>query len=360
MVTYPPAPPAIWAQRTQEIAQNYRLSIVYSWTMASIGEQCVVFQVPKGRSAESVAKHLATDPRVGSAQVIATFHTQGASSNPYARLQHNAETLKLGQAHRMATGRGVRVAVVDTGVDVGHPGLRGRVVAQSFVDRGDKSFTADIHGTAVSGLIAATVNNGIGIVGVAPGAEILALKACWQQPPGAREAVCNSYTLVKALDFAINQGAQVINFSLAGPPDPLLGRLIGHALSKGIVVVAADGGGPGLEFPASEKGVLGVLGSDDTQGPPVVVGRGIATLAAPSVDILTTVPNGHYDLLSGSSFAAAQVSGIAALLLERNPKLTPAELAAVIRKTAHPLSPATIGQVDACAAVASLGPGRCE
>jgi subtilisin family serine protease len=91
------------------------------------------------------------------------------------------------------------------------------------------------------------------------------------------------------------------------------------------------------------------------------VGRGVATLAAPSVDILTTVPQGRYDLLSGSSFAAAQVSGVAALLLERNPRLTPAELAAVIRKTAHPLSSGAVGQVDACAAVASLaGTGRCD
>jgi subtilisin family serine protease len=362
MVTYPPAPPAIWAQRTQEIAQNYRLGIVYSWTMASIGEQCVVFQVPRGRSARSVARHLSTDPRVGSAQAIETFHTQGAAGDPYAHLQHSAQALRLDQAHRLATGRGVRVAVVDTGVDVGHPDLRGRVsTARSFVDRGEVSFAKDVHGTAVAGLIAATAGNEVGIMGVAPGAEIMALKACWQQPPGAREAVCNSYTLVKAVDFAITQGAQVINFSLAGPPDPLLGRLIGHALSKGIVVVAADGGAPALEFPASYQGVIGILGSDDTKGPAVVVGRGIATLAAPSVDILTTVPNGSYDLLSGSSFAAAQVSGIAALMLERNPRLTPAELAGVIRRTAHPLSPAGVGQVDACAAVASLaGKGDCQ
>jgi len=156
MVTYPPAPPAIWAQRTQEIAQNYRLGVVYSWTMASIGEQCVVFQIPRGRSAESVARHLSTDPRVGSAQVIATFHTQGAAGDPYAHLQHSAQALRLDQAHKLATGKGVRVAVVDTGVDIDHPDLLGRVItARSFVDRGDKSFTTDIHGTAVAGLIAA-------------------------------------------------------------------------------------------------------------------------------------------------------------------------------------------------------------
>ena len=113
--------------------------------------------------------------------------------------------------------------------------------------------------------------------------------------------------------------------------------------------------------------MIGILGSDDTRGgPAVAVGRGVSTLAAPSVDVLTTVPHASYDFLSGSSLAAAQVSGVAALLLERNPKLTPLQLVAILRKTAHPLPPAAgpstgpsagpvIGQVDACAAVASLG-----
>lgn len=365
MVTYPPAPPTIWSQRTQEIAQDYRLGVVYSWTMSSLGEQCVVFQVPRGRSAADVARHLSTDPRVGLAQVIGTFYTQAEAADPYAHFQHGSQTLRLDKAHRWATGKGVRVAVVDTGVDVGHPDLRGRVVkAQSFVDRGEKSFTTDIHGTAMAGLIAATAGNDVGIAGVAPEARIYALKACWQQPPGAREAVCNSYTLAKAVDFAITQGVQVLNFSLAGPPDPLLGRLIGNALSKGIVVVAADGGSPARDFPASYQGVIGALGSDDTRdGPAVLVGHGIATLAAPAVDVLTTVPHGSYDFFSGSSLAAAEVSGVVALLLERNPKLTPAQLSAIIHKTARPLSSAgpAIGQVDACAALASLdGGGGCQ
>jgi subtilisin family serine protease len=373
MVTYPPAPPAIWTRNTQEIARDYRLGIVYSWTLSTLGEQCVVFQLVHG-SARDLVRRLASDPRVGTAQLLETFHTESAGGPRYSHLQHSAKTLHLDQAHRLATGKGIRVAVVDTGVDIGHPDLRGRVItARSFVDRGERSFTTDIHGTAVAGLIAATAGNDEGIVGVAPGAEIYALKECWQEPPGAREAVCNSYTLAKAVDFAIAQGVQVLNFSLAGPQDPLLGRLIGHALSKGIVVVAADGGAPGRSFPASYQGVIGILGSDDTRaGPAVPVGHGVSTLAAPSVDILTTVPHGSYDFLSGSSFAAAQVSGVAALLLERNPKLTPSELTAVLHKTAHPLSPAAgpasgprsgpvIGQVDACAAVASLaGAARCE
>ena len=365
MVTYPPGPPPLWARTSAELSEVYRMRILYAWTMASLGEQCVVFEVPPGRSARDIISRLASDRRVGSVQAVESFSTLAAQerNDPYTHLQHGYQTLRLDQAHRLATGKGVRVAVVDTGVDFDHPDLRDRVtVANNFVDRGERTFTTDIHGTAVAGVIAASVND-VGIVGVAPDAEIYALKACWQQPPAAREAVCNSYTLAKAMDFAITKGSQVINFSLGGPPDALLGRLIGVALSKGIVVVAANGG-PSRDFPASVQGVIGIIGSDDLKGsaaaPAAASSQGPA-LAAPAVDVLTTVPKGSYDFFSGSSLAAAEVSGIAALLLQKDPKLTPARVAEVIRKTARPLNPTHVIQADACAAVASVAGGAgCE
>lgn len=351
MVMLAPAPPAILGANTAALAQTYRLRTVYSWTLASLGEQCVVFEVTGGRKAEDLARRLASDPRVGSVQTIEIFEVLAEPSpwnDPYAHLQHSAETLHLQQAHRWATGKGVRIAVIDTGVDLDHPDLRGRVVkAQNFVDQGESSFTTDFHGTAVAGVIAAAANNEVGIVGVAPQAQIYALKACWQQPPGARQAVCNSYTLAKAADFAITQGAQVLNFSLAGPPDVLLTRLIKVALERGIVVVAAAPSRPDAKsFPASLQGVIGISGSDPP-GPPANY------LGAPALDILTTVPRGSYDFFSGSSLAAAQASGVAALLLERNPKLTPPELAALFHKTARQ------ARIDACAALAGAGAGSC-
>lgn len=362
MVTYAKAPPALWSQHTAEIAQQYRLNFVAAWTMESLGEQCVVFEVPHGRTAREIVRRLASDPRVSIAQPVETFRTQGG--DPYAHLQHGSATLRLDQAHRFATGKGVKIAVVDTGVDFDHPDLRERVkMAQSFVDRGKSTFTSDIHGTAVAGLIAATADNDTGIAGAAPQAEIYALKACWEQPPGARQAVCNSYTLALAVDFAIARipDTQILNFSLAGPSDPLLGKLIDRALAKGIVVVAADGGTPSQDFPASHKGVIGVMGSDDLNGPPTVpAGHSRATLAAPGVDILTTMPHGTYDLFSGSSAAAAEVSGIAALLLEKNPKLTPSQLAAILQKTARPIDADPVSEVDACAALASITGGGCK
>ncbi|HEY2739922.1 MAG TPA: S8 family serine peptidase, partial [Thermoanaerobaculia bacterium] len=183
--------------------------------------------------------------------------------------------------------------------------------------------------------------------------------------PGKREAVCDSYTLAKAIDFAILQGAQVINFSLGGPYDPLLARLLGTALSRGIVVVAADPGDGVHSFPASQQGVLGILGVDDLKkelhGHPVAATKN--DIGAPSVDILTTVPHGSYDFFSGSSFAAAQVSGIVTLLLEKEPKMTPAQIAALLRKTSRMIQEpggADPLEVDACAALASaLGTGPC-
>lgn len=362
MVTYRPAPPALWNEHTAEIAQQYRLNFVAAWTMESLGEQCVVFEVPHGRSASEVVRRLSSDPRVSLAQPVETFHTQGG--DPYAQLQHGSTTLRLDQAHRFATGKGVRVAVVDTGVDFDHPDLRDRMkFAHSFVDRGEKTFSNDIHGTAVAGLIAATADNGIGIAGAAPQAEIYALKACWEQPPGARQAVCNSYTLALAVDFALAKlpDTQILNFSLAGPTDPLLGKLIDRALAKGIVVVAADGGTPNQDFPANHKGVIGVMGSDDLNGPPTVpTGHSRATLAAPGIDILTTMPHGTYDLFSGSSAAAAEVSGIVALLLEKNPKLTPAQVSEILQKSGRAIDADPVSEVDACAALASVTGGGCK
>ena len=364
LITLKPAPPAVWSRTTSELAEIYRLRTVFAWTMVSLGEQCVVFEVPRGRTSDEILRRLRADPRVGTAQPVATFETLaegasgGAYNDPYARLQRSITALTLEKAHRWATGKGVRVAVIDTGVDVDHPDLRGRIVrVGNFVERGEQGFTNDVHGTAVAGVIAATINNEVGIVGVAPQAEILALKACWPKGPGTREAVCDSYTLARAIDFAIAQGAQVLNFSLAGPHDPLLARLIGAALQRGIVVVAADAGGGRRSFPAGLPGVIGVLGVD--QAPAAARPQGSPSeLGAPSVDILTTVPHGSYDFFSGSSLAAAQVSGVAALLLEREPQLTPARLAEILRRTSRRNSPA---QIDACAALAeALGQGGCE
>lgn len=398
LVTLPAGPPPVWERHAREIAAAHGLYLYGAWTMRSLGVPCIVYGVAPGERLDRVVRRLADDPRVESAQPVQRFEVLAerpaverpavdlvagqraaadrSAGDPYAHLQHGAATLRSAAAHRWATGRGVRVAVIDTGVDVTHPDLAARIVeAANFVDHGGRTFNRDVHGTAVAGVLAAVAGNGIGIAGVAPEADLLVLKACVPREPAGLEAVCDSYSLAQAVDAAIVLGARVVNLSLSGPHDPLLARLLAHGVEGGAVVVAAaDPRRADRGFPASMAQVIAVVavekpagealgGAGDGELVQAVEGRGSAPdavaarplpalLAAPGADLLTTVPGGGYDFVSGVSLAAAQVAGVVALLLERAPELTPAEVADRLREGGEASPHATV--VDACLAVARL------
>ncbi|HSM14169.1 MAG TPA: S8 family serine peptidase [Thermoanaerobaculia bacterium] len=345
---------AYWGRLVGELAQRFDAESVYSWTMRSLDQECVAFRLRAGRDPEPLLQALRSDRRVALAAPVQRFRTLGepAWNDAYSGLQRGIGELGLATAHRVATGRGVKVAVVDTGVDFSHPDLADRVAeARSYVEGGEESFTRDAHGTAVAGVISAAANNGVGIVGVAPAAQLVALKACWPAPPGSRQASCDTYTLAQAIDHAIVSGARVLNLSLAGPEDALLRRLIEGAESSGVLVVAAADGSGQWPFPASVDSVLAVA-SDEPAGPSAVGQRpSPAPLVAPGYDILTTGPGGTYDFFTGSSFAAAHVSGVAALLLEARPSLTPAELRRILAAPAVEDAPHPV-HLSACASLA--------
>jgi hypothetical protein len=342
--------PGYWSRLATQISERYRVERSYAWTMRSLGETCVVFRLERNAESAPVVAALRADPRVSIATAARTYRTLGepAWNDTYAALQPSLDSLGLAAAHRVATGRGVRVAVVDTGVDYRHPDLEGKIVeSRDFVDLDLGAFTSDTHGTAVAGVIAAATDNGMGIVGVAPGAEVAALKGCWPDPPGASTSVCNTYTLARALDYAILSGANILNLSLAGPEDPLLTRLLQRAEAVGILVVAAAEDGPELSYPAALPTVLAVR--------PVSPGLARVPTAhevtAPGAEVLTTVPGGRFDFFTGSSFAAAHVTGVAALVLEREPELAPQRLRSRL---------ATGSRLDACAALTPAGePAPC-
>lgn len=356
LVTLFPGPPQRWNRTLAELHSNYGVRPVALWSMESLGVPCVLMAIPPDREALELSRLLDADPRVESAQPVYRFRSL-AFDDPYAQLQHATKELRLPAAHQWATGKGVKVAVVDTGVDFSHPDLVDRVVgARDFVNRVERvetPFSADLHGTGVAGVIAASAGNDEGIVGVAPEAELLAVRSCWPAAPDRVDATCDSYTLAQGLDFAIDQGARIINLSLAGPRDPLLARLLEAAIDRGTAVVAAAEGSDPESFPASEAGVVAV-GTRPTDEVPGAGEEAAPVLTAPGVDILTTVPREGYDFLTGSSLAAAHVSGVAALLLERRPDLTPGELASVLERTARPSNPHGAVIVDACAALAEL------
>jgi subtilisin family serine protease len=365
IVTLPPVSPEQQAALVQRLTQEYNLLQAGAFPLDSLGLQCLVLRIPEGQEVGDVMARLTADPHIESVQLNQLFRGLGAAYNdPYAALQYGARSMRADVAQRWATGAGVTVAVVDTGAESDHPDLRGRIVkTANFVEGGERSFARDRHGTAVAGVIAAGANNERGIVGIAPDAGLVVAKACWQHTASTLEAVCSSWTLAKAVDFSILAGVRVLNMSLAGPRDPLLERLIRRAIDGGVTVVAsalAEGRhSPG--FPASLAAVIAVLASDPhgrvRHTLPAGAGR---LLAAPGIDILTTVPGQGYDFMSGSSLAAAHVSGLVALLLEREPQLPPLRVWEILHATtqpervAHGAPSAPVGVVDACAAMAEL------
>jgi subtilisin family serine protease len=201
--------------------------------------------------------------------------------------------------------------------------------------------------------LAAASNNGIGIVGVAPDVRLLAYKACWQASASSTGR-CNSFTIAQALADALAARAQVINLSVVGPSDPLLEALIARATGAGIIVVGAVSDDPRFGFPARLPHVLPVAEAERSLSPGNDDRDGI--LRAPARDIVTLVPNGHYDFASGSSLATAQISGVVALLLARNQKLGVTRLRELLTQSTekHHTTRGPFRSVNACAALALL------
>jgi subtilisin family serine protease len=324
-------------------AQGLRLRD--DWPMPALHVDCFVLQAPDAATAGRAVQALARDPRVESVESMQEFRVLGGD-DPLAVAQPVMRAWHLPELHAVATGKGVRVAVVDSGVAATHPDLQGQVLAmRNFVDR--HGVVGEAHGTAVAGIIAARAGNGLGITGVAPDARLLALRACWQQD--AAHAACNTFTLAKALQFAIDARPQVLNLSLTGPTDRLLGRLLDVALNTGMTVVgavdshASDGG-----FPASHPGVLAVGSSDG-------VASGPALLLAPGGGVPAPLPGGGWGLVSGNSFAAAEVSGLVALLRQLDPALDAAGLHAALHPSGIGSMPKRPWPIDACAAAVRVG-----
>src|SRR5262245_25542463 len=247
--------------------------------------------------------------------------------------QYVVSKLQLGETHRLATGSNVLVAVIDSSIDVRHPDLAGAIAEQfNAVGRQDRPH---VHGTGMAGAIVAHRK----LLGIAPNARILAVQAFSSDANETAQATTQH--IIAGMDWAIKKGARVINMSFAGPYDPMLQLAMKNAREKGVVLVAAAGNlGPGSPplYPAADPNVIAVTATDENdklfaqanQGPHLAV-------AAPGVNILEPAPNAAYQVTTGTSVAAAHVSGVAALLLERNPSLDPAAVHEILTLSAKDL-----------------------
>lgn len=345
-----------WSRRmTQQIAEDYHIQKLIEWPMSAIGVHCVVYQVPADASVPETMKRLSRDMRVSIVQNMHLFKTKSHQYNdPYFKLQANLHQMQIDQVHGKTTGRNITIAMIDTGVDLTHPDLVDQITQnENFAYQISPDFSNDKHGTAVAGIMIARKDNGTGIIGIAPDAKLIALKACWPSQTDSIEAVCNSFTLALAVNTAIKTGAKILNMSLAGPPDSFLELLLNKAIENGIIVIAADTGQAKTDenFPASLKNVISVQSLRQADPDHITLTQ---TITAPGEKILTTLPHGTYDFISGSSIATAEVSGIVALLLELKPDLTFAEARSILQKSEIAATNDSFSGINANTAVSAL------
>ncbi|MEU7428532.1 type VII secretion-associated serine protease mycosin [Streptomyces sp. NPDC040750] len=261
--------------------------------------------------------------------------------------------VNLDELWSRSKGKGVRVAVIDTGVDTANPQLTHAVDASlgtnllppkdkkgQPIERGNKYGTTDTvgHGTRVAGIIAARPMRGTGFVGLAPEATIIPIKQNDAEGHGTADS------LAEAIEHAIKAKAEVINISqdTANAVDaPGLHIAIDRALANDIVVVASagnDGLGGNVKktYPASYAGVLAVAASDRNNERAAFSQSGdFVGVAAPGVDMISTVPKGGHCTDNGTSFSAPYVAGVAALIKAKHPEWTAREVVAQIEQTAE-------------------------
>lgn len=262
------------------------------------------------------------------------YETQTIESNPDSSKQWGYKAMDTQYAYGTTKGSGIKVAIIDTGIDVGHPEFNGRISPLSYNSCSKTNDLADIqdkngHGTHVAGIIGAADNN-IGVIGVAPETEIVAIKA---QCPSVSNGSFSDADLISAISYVAKQKINVLNMSLGSSVrSSLIESAIADARTNGVIIVAAAGNSKSSApfYPASYNDVISVSALKYDSSDPALIGRIKPDLSytnygsridfsAPGTDIYSTYLDGGYKSLSGTSMASPQVAGLVALILAQNP-----------------------------------------
>jgi hypothetical protein len=311
--------PGVSRQAIDDLAARFGLTVIGSQRSALTGGTLFHFRLAGGRGVADLVRALEAE-RIGVAQPNYVYRL-GQNETPDARQdtgdaqQYVGDKLRLAEAHKIATGKGVLVAVIDSAIDGRHPDLDKAIVKKFEPAGGGKPHA---HGTGMVGAIAAHGR----LTGIAPDARVLAVHAfsATRQSPQA-----TTRNIVAGLEWALDNKARVINMSFAGPYDPMLQVAMKKAHEKGVVLIAAMGNqgakSPPL-YPAADPHVIAVTATDENDALYDRANRGAhVAVAAPGVDIMAAAPDGTYQMTTGTSVAAAHVSGVAALLIERHPSV---------------------------------------
>ncbi len=315
-----------------------------------------VLELAPGADLSQALSDYRAAPEVEWAEPARVMQIQGVPNDPSFSSLWGMTKIQAPSAWDIAQGAGVVVAVVDTGVDHTHPDLAANIWSNpkeipgngidddgngyvddtwgwNFVSNTNAPLDGHSHGTHVSGTIAAVGNNGVGVIGVAPAAKIMAVKGLDDDGSGYDS------DLAQGIVYAADNGADVINMSWGGIGDsPLIEEAVDYAHSLGVVLVAAAGNSAidASQFlPAKYASVITVsaFNSADVIASFSNFGSKI-DVAAPGVSILSTVPGGYYSSYNGTSMASPHVAGLAALLLSQHPAYTNEQVRQAIRRAA--------------------------
>lgn len=318
-----------------EIARQHNLTILAVQRSALTGGTLVHFRIGGNRPARDVVRAMEAERIVSQPNYVyeAVQQPAAAQSSTSDSEQYVVNKLRLAEVHRIATGKDVFIAVIDSEIDRKHPELA-NAIAEEFdaVGQPEKPHS---HGTGMAGAIVSQSR----LTGIAPGVRALAVHAFSMSAQQSPQATTRH--IIAGLEWALNKGARIINMSFAGPYDPMLALAMKKASEKGVILIAAVGNaGPKSPplYPAADPHVIGVTATDEADKlyKGANIGAQVA-VAAPGVDIMVPAPAETYQLTTGTSVAAAHVSGVAALLLERHPNADAATVLEVLTASATKL-----------------------
>jgi hypothetical protein len=293
------------------LRQRYNLRLVEDFDIKSLRLKVAIFHTE-----EEIFRLINAITREEGVILTQPNYIFRTMSEPMSDIQNIYKILNFKKLHKHYKGKGTVVAVIDTGVDIEHKDLKDRILVSKNLFK-TYPYRAEIHGTAVAGVIGASIN-GFGIEGVAPEAKLLALRACRQVSETYPEGECYTTSIAKALDIAIGKKTKIVNMSFGATlPDKLLVRLIEDGVKKGVIFVAPVGNMPrqkDLTFPASHPDVIAVGGTDDNgRLYPNADIASKAQVCAPATNVFTTIPGNKHNFLSGTSLSSAAVTGILAV-----------------------------------------------
>ncbi|WP_155369390.1 S8 family serine peptidase [Catellatospora vulcania] len=314
-------------------------------------------------SADAAITKLGKDPAVATAEYDRVRYLTATPNDTYYGEQYALSTIRMPSAwNLLKSASSVVVAVVDTGVDTGHPDLVGRTVAgYNAVSPGASVADTAGHGTFVSGIIAANTNNSAGVAGVTWNGRVMPIKVFDGE-------YASDSDVAEGITWAVDHGAKVINLSLGGPGgSTVMHTAVKYAVSKGAVVVVSSGneGNDVPQYPAAFPEVISVGATDDSGRLTDFSSFGEhLDIVAPGFDVFSTFPRAAdcnpswcYGWWSGTSFSAPMVSGVAALLKAKNPSWTPAQIIDRLKSTTRDAGPRGFdpyygaGMLDAYAAL---------